>query len=133
MARVMSITKATPEFWPSYHSLNAVVPSLLIAALGLVFLAWQMLIAPAPLPSGKDEGATAAQLGVIFAPWSPRGMAGAAQLGLPIIALRWGGYLAVVDVSAQPSAKAALQSAGYFVINTATPPTCFVQKDPLNV
>lgn len=84
-----------------------------------------MLTAP---EQGAAGGARGGQIGVIMAPWQGAGMQGAAAFDLPIIALRWGGYLAVLDTSAQPNARAMLHDLGYVTINTAAPVSCIAAE-----
>lgn len=100
----------------------AVLPTLGVALFGLSALGWLMLTSA----SAQADGG-ASQIGIVIPPWSQGGMAVAAGFDLPIIDLRWGGHLVVVDVTAKPNARHMMQAAGYLVINTAVPSGCFVQ------
>jgi len=101
--------------------MTAFLPSLGVSLFGLGALAWLMLTAP---QQGADGGARSGQIGVILPPWQAAGLHGAAAFDLPIVALRWGGHLAVLDTSARPEARAMLHDLGYITINTAVPVSC---------
>ena len=100
----------------------AALPAMGVGAFGLAALGWLMLTTPAPSAS-----AAPAQIGVVLAPWSQAGIAAAAQFDLPIIDLRWGGHLVVLDISQHPNAGQRLRDFGYFVINTSVASGCFMQ------
>lgn len=97
----------------------AALPAVGVGAFGLAALGWLMLTTPAPAAS-----AAPAQIGVVFAPWSQAGITAAARFDLPIIDLRWGGHLVVLDVSHQPNAGQRLHDLGYFIINTSVASGC---------
>lgn len=93
------------------------LPTLAVTVFGILALGWMMLTADA----GKG---LRAQVGVIVPPWQQGGLGAAASMGLPIVDLRWAGHLVILSTDRQPDARARLQDAGYFVINTDLPPMC---------
>lgn len=99
------------SLWPV---LITAFPSVLMASLGLGGLA-MLTFAARP-----DSG----QVGVIVAPWADAGMARAAAFDAPIIALRWGGHLIVLDISQNPTAFARLKNAGAIMIETGINAGC---------
>jgi hypothetical protein len=103
--------------------LCAALPAVGVGAFGLAALGWLMLTTPAPATS-----VAAAQIGVVLAPWSQTGITAAARFELPIIDLRWGGHLVVLDVSQSPNASQRLRDFGYFVINTTAASGCLSQR-----
>lgn len=83
-------------------------PSVLVAIIGLAFLA-QLTFAATP---------TSKQIGVIVPPWRSGGLIVAAGFAAPIIDLRWGGHLIVLDVSNDPSLIERLHKSGMTLIAT---------------
>ena len=106
-------------------AMTAFLPSLGISVFGICALAWLMLTSP-PLGDAPRSG----QVGVILMPWQAGQLQAAAAFDLPIIALRWGGYLLVLDTSGQPSARAKLRGLGHIVINTTQPSSCLAAEMP---
>lgn len=92
----------------------AAMPAMAVATFGLAALGWLMLTTPAaPAPFANT------QVGIVIAPWSQTGLTTAAQFDLPIIDLRWGGHLVILDVSRSAGARARLRDLGYLFINTS--------------
>lgn len=110
------------------------LPSLALAVVGLGALAWLMLTAPETVQNNIGQSGQisrtapvqSAQIGVVIAPWAQGGMRAAAAFGLPIVTIRWGGHLVVLDVTDQPQARDMLRDLGYFIITTTTPSSCFI-------
>ncbi len=111
----------------SFHQfatgLRAALPAMGVGAFGLAVLGWLMLTTPAPATS-----VAAPQIGVVLAPWSQAGITAEARFDLPIIDLRWGGHLVVLDVSQNPNAGQRLRDFGYFVITTTAASGCLTQR-----
>ncbi len=122
------------------NGLLAVLPTLGVSIFGLGALGFLMLTAPSPRPqlgafvAGQEDGPAAinaqlgTQFGVMFPPWGPSGLAAASALNLPIITLRWGGHLAIVDATGAPGSRAALDDKGFFTITTTAPPGCMIKR-----
>jgi hypothetical protein len=104
-------------------AMTAFLPSFGISVFGICALAWLMLTSP-PLGDAPRTG----QMGVILMPWQAGQLQAAAAFDLPIVALRWGGYLLVLDTSGQPNARAKLRELGHIVINTSQPSNCFAAE-----
>lgn len=83
-------------------------PSLLVALLGLFFLA-QLALAAAP---------NSTQFGVIVPPWQQGGIQLAAAFNAPIVDLRWDGHLIILDISNDPTAIDRLKGSGLTLIST---------------
>ena len=100
------------------------LPSLGVAALGLMSLGWLMLTSPPVQAKARPN-----QIGVVIAPGAQGGLPVAAGCNLPIRDLRWGGHLVILDISEHPGAPQRLRDMGYLVINTAVPPSCLLKGD----
>jgi len=102
-----------------------------LALFGFATLGAMMLTTPSTttLRAAAAQGIPP-QIGVVLPPWSQGGLAQAAGLGAPIIDLRWGGYLAILDIRARPGLGKTLRANGYFIIQTALSSTFFTKENP---
>ena len=87
---------------------------------GLIALMGFVLLAAGRLQPPDGPG----PVGVLVLPWQTGGMAGAAALGLPVVDIRLGGRLLVVD-AADP---AALQAQGLWLIDVSGAGACLEDR-----
>lgn len=98
--------------------MQSVMPALVMAVLGLIFLVQMSMAVP-----GASQ-----QVAVIVPPWAMGGMGLAARLNMPIVDLRWQGHVIILDVSQNPMAVRQLQNAGFFLIETDVQTGCVSAK-----
>lgn len=93
-----------------------------------VVLGGLLLLAALPFLAGPG----AAQVAAFVPPWQHGGMARAAALGLPVLDIRWGGHLLLLDPSPQDGALARLRGQGLLLLDASRlrlcPPAPAVQN-----
>ena len=91
--------------------MDGLVSAVAVAGLGLLLLAAERLAPGGPGP-----------VAALVPPWQAGGMARAATLGLPVLDIRWGGHLIVVDPG--PEGAARLWRAGLVPLSASAVGTC---------
>jgi hypothetical protein len=98
--------------------MQSVIPTLMMAVFGLIFLVQMLMAVP-----GASQ-----QVAVIVPPWSMGGMQVAAGLNAPVVDIRWQGHVIILDVSRDPLAVNRLHDAGFFLLKTNIRSGCISEE-----
>lgn len=92
----------------------AYIGPFMIALLGTVCLTWMSF--------GPDEQSR--QIALLFPPWQTDGFSRALGTGLAIVDIHWQGHVVVVETAGNPTALAALERQGFWLLDATGSITC---------